>query len=704
MKKRRNRLTAAVLAAATAAVCIRLLPDAVPGNIFAGAAEEVLTPLTVRIDAEPVVPRGSEITVHTEISGTIPEDAWMAVVPAWVAHTEKDGDQHNSPSVWLKNIENGVCTLKVPDEIGSYEVRAYNGDNASTAREIACFPFETTFKGNMNASISVENRYVKPGTDLKIFAELSGEIPDDAWISFVPSDVAHTEPDSDAHNGNWKRLNSIEDGGYVIKAPDAEGNYDIRVFDGDYGTAYEVTYLSLYLTEKEEPDGLFCDLEAGSPVLRNQPIPIKISLTGEISSQAWISVIPSEVAHTEKDGDDHNGDWKRLKDIENGELTLSAPNTVGSYDIRVYDGEDGDAKEIANRTVNVVYSTMRGTISTDETWVRTGAEVTVRLDITGDYPNEAWFAFVPSDIAHTEKDGDDHNGNWKRVNDVEDGVTKLRAPSEEGSYDIRLYDGEHDGAREIAYCTLTVSKKPAPHSAYQMIEAETADELDGIRVAVQKEDLTVIGYIENGDYAVYQNLNFGTGANHFYMEANASAVSASGGTAELRLDSAEGKLIGSIDVPLTGETEEDWLNYYPFETDISVTKGIHDLYIVFRNDTGKRVMNLDKFVFSDLTEPVQTTAPVQTATAPVQTTTASVQTTTDPVLTTEPVQTLKLGDVNEDGSIDLKDVTVLRRYLAGGWNVTVNEANSDVNKDGSIDLKDVTIIRRYLAGGWGVTL
>ena len=62
------------------------------------------------------------------------------------------------------------------------------------------------------------------------------------------------------------------------------------------------------------------------------------------------------------------------------------------------------------------------------------------------------------------------------------------------------------------------------------------------------------------------------------------------------------------------------------------------------------------------------------------------------------------GDVNEDEAIDAKDVTALRRFLAGGWGVEINEANSDVNSDGEINAKDVTVLRRYLAGGWGVVL
>lgn len=62
-----------------------------------------------------------------------------------------------------------------------------------------------------------------------------------------------------------------------------------------------------------------------------------------------------------------------------------------------------------------------------------------------------------------------------------------------------------------------------------------------------------------------------------------------------------------------------------------------------------------------------------------------------------------LGDVNIDGLVDLKDAVILRRYLSGGWNVTIVESNSDVNGDHAVDLKDAALIIRYLAGGWNVT-
>ncbi|MBR5620345.1 MAG: hypothetical protein IKW76_11455, partial [Clostridia bacterium] len=61
------------------------------------------------------------------------------------------------------------------------------------------------------------------------------------------------------------------------------------------------------------------------------------------------------------------------------------------------------------------------------------------------------------------------------------------------------------------------------------------------------------------------------------------------------------------------------------------------------------------------------------------------------------------GDVNADGVIDLKDVVMLRRYLAN-WDVTINLANADVDMESDVDVRDVVYITRFLAGGYGLTL
>ena len=55
------------------------------------------------------------------------------------------------------------------------------------------------------------------------------------------------------------------------------------------------------------------------------------------------------------------------------------------------------------------------------------------------------------------------------------------------------------------------------------------------------------------------------------------------------------------------------------------------------------------------------------------------------------------GDVNGDGSVDMKDVLLLRKSIAGIEATPFDKAAADVNGDGSIDMKDVLMTRKYIA-------
>ena len=62
--------------------------------------------------------------------------------------------------------------------------------------------------------------------------------------------------------------------------------------------------------------------------------------------------------------------------------------------------------------------------------------------------------------------------------------------------------------------------------------------------------------------------------------------------------------------------------------------------------------------------------------------------------------TLKKGDVDGNGTINLTDVLKLRRYIANStkWSLTAEEkTRADVNEDGKINLSDVLKLRRYVA-------
>ncbi len=68
----------------------------------------------------------------------------------------------------------------------------------------------------------------------------------------------------------------------------------------------------------------------------------------------------------------------------------------------------------------------------------------------------------------------------------------------------------------------------------------------------------------------------------------------------------------------------------------------------------------------------------------------------------EEVGSTKIGDVNGDGNVDVKDSALMKRHLAG-WDVKIDESVADVNGDGNIDVKDSALVKRLLAG-WDVVL
>ncbi|MBQ9544298.1 MAG: bacterial Ig-like domain-containing protein [Clostridia bacterium] len=57
------------------------------------------------------------------------------------------------------------------------------------------------------------------------------------------------------------------------------------------------------------------------------------------------------------------------------------------------------------------------------------------------------------------------------------------------------------------------------------------------------------------------------------------------------------------------------------------------------------------------------------------------------------------GDLNNSGTIDTVDLSILRQYLAGSAGLIMIEEAADTNGSGTVDTVDLSILRQYLAGG-----
>ena len=54
------------------------------------------------------------------------------------------------------------------------------------------------------------------------------------------------------------------------------------------------------------------------------------------------------------------------------------------------------------------------------------------------------------------------------------------------------------------------------------------------------------------------------------------------------------------------------------------------------------------------------------------------------------------GDVDDNGKINIEDVTLLISYLINNDSVQINQANADVDGDGVINISDVTGLIEFL--------
>lgn len=197
--------------------------------------------------------------------------------------------------------------------------------------------------------------------------------------------------------------------------------------------------------------------------------------------------------------------------------------------------------------------------------------------------------------------------------------------------------------------------EPEPISAFTQIEAENFYTQSG----TQTEDNTTgggqnVGYIENGDYLVFKNVDFGNGATGFQASAGSAT---NGGNIELRLDSLTGTLIGTCAVSGT----DGWQTWTDAKCSVSGASGKHDLYVKFTGDSGF-LMNLDWFKFG-----------------------------------ADVISTDKLGDLNADKSIDSLDLMLIKKHLLGAEMIE-NTSLADLDASGTVDAIDFALMKQYLLG------
>lgn len=126
---------------------------------------------------------------------------------------------------------------------------------------------------------------------------------------------------------------------------------------------------------------------------------------------------------------------------------------------------------------------------------------------------------------------------------------------------------------------------------YRRVEAETMAWSQGVSTEPNAATGVYVSDIHDGDYIMVSNAKF-KGVPMTFGASVASALR--GGQIEVRVDSLDGPVVATVDVPGTGGWE-NW-SYIEVPAQIEVS-GSHDIYFLFKGRKGPKLFNFDYWNF-----------------------------------------------------------------------------------------------------------
>ncbi|MEW2564980.1 glycoside hydrolase family 16 protein [Streptomyces griseorubiginosus] len=132
--------------------------------------------------------------------------------------------------------------------------------------------------------------------------------------------------------------------------------------------------------------------------------------------------------------------------------------------------------------------------------------------------------------------------------------------------------------------------------AYSTIQAESFNGQNGIGTETTTDSGggQNIASLANGDWALYQNVDFGsTGATQFVARVASGAAGGVSGLVEVRLDSPTATPVGSFSIANTG----GWQSWRTVPANISRVTGTHSVYLTFTSGQPADFVNVNWFNF-----------------------------------------------------------------------------------------------------------
>lgn len=174
-------------------------------------------------------------------------------------------------------------------------------------------------------------------------------------------------------------------------------------------------------------------------------------------------------------------------------------------------------------------------------------------------------------------------------------VLRMETPNHHERRNVEVAEMKYnpDGTiPEVPYWRESELNPAGTIDPYHRVEAETMAWGYGLKNGRLDSRNLYVGNIDNGEYIIVRNVDFGVSGPKKFQVCAASVKK--GGMIELRIGSPDGTLIGKIKIKETGSVNKYTLN----TTNVKNITGIHDLYILFNgSDPAGDLFRLDWWKF-----------------------------------------------------------------------------------------------------------
>ena len=336
-----------------------------------------------------------------------------------------------------------------------------------------------------SASMHLDRSSVMPGQEFTVTFTAPDGLSEGAWIGLIPSLVPHgDEAVNDRNDVAYEYLGGKTSGSFRFKAPGRPGSYDLRMNDGSGKEIASVTFA----VKTVDASAVTLKLSAAT-VAPGAAFTVTFTAPSGLAQDAWVGIIPSSVPHGDGQVDDqHDVAYEYLSGRTSGTMAFEAPGQPGSWDARLIDtGQNGS--EIASVTFEV-RALGGATISLGPTRFAAGEDVTFHFTAPAGFAKNAWVGVVPSSVPHGDEEVNDRaNLGYVYLEGRTAGELTLQAPTEGGSYDLRMNDTDQHG-REVASVTFTVTSDVSAEDMAATLAAKGKLALYGIHFATDSAQIT----------------------------------------------------------------------------------------------------------------------------------------------------------------------------------------------------------------------